>query len=146
MVDEQLMQEYQEAAYQVKLPNGLWGRIYIGQDAKWVTVQSIALIFAYNPYSEVLSEVENSKRQSQLLKLVQDQQYNYDVCRGGAASLLDQSVPANPKLANPWAWEYGVAIYDISQEQAIELGRQFQQNAIVFADALESLEIVDCLA
>jgi Protein of unknown function (DUF3293) len=79
-----------------------------------------ALITAQNPFSQLLSETENADRNQRMRLEIQAQGWAYGDSSGIAA---DQH----------WR-EDGFVIWDAPVEQVLELGRRFEQNAIVFGD------------
>ena len=88
-------------------------------------------ITASNPASELLSNEENAKRRRELEALLQLQGY---VFYGG------EGVGSDPE----WPAEASFLILGISREDAMHLGRQFGQNAIVCGTRGKAAELVDC--
>lgn len=80
-----------------------------------------ALITAHNPYSQCLPPVENEQRQ---LKLVEIVRANNLIFLDGVGK--DQN--------NLWTPEPSIFIVNIELEQAIAIGQEFQQNAIVWGE------------
>jgi Protein of unknown function (DUF3293) len=77
-----------------------------------------AIITAHNPYSQKLSRGENEGRHEQLEKILQE--------RG-----LEQSPSTGQSPDGSWR-EEGFIIFDISLEDALDIGKQFEQHAIVY--------------
>lgn len=81
-------------------------------------VSTAAFITAWNPGSQVLSEVENDARQAELLSEIEAGRLNYLVGYGEREDWL----------------EYSYLVLGISREAALALGEQFEQNAFVWLD------------
>ena len=88
---------------------------------KKYNVTSWALITAFNPYSQCLSAVENRQRHQSLMKLVQSLNLTFF----DAVGKDENSV---------WTPEQSIFVMGIDLEQAIAIGRKFQQNAIIFGE------------
>jgi hypothetical protein len=76
-----------------------------------------AFITAYNPYSRVLSNKENTDRHNELKELAT----NYVTFEGHGVG-EDSS----------WEPELSLLIIGISKNEAINMGKKFEQNAIVY--------------
>jgi hypothetical protein len=76
-----------------------------------------AFVTAYNPYSRVLSNDENSVRHDELKELTKD----YITFEG-------HGVGEDPT----WEPERSLFIIGISKDEASEIGKKFEQNAIVY--------------
>ena len=87
-----------------------------------------AFITACNPYSKHLTDSENARRQDSLALVLKT--------RG---LFFDAGVGQHP--SNNWEGEPSFLVYGVDLEAAKALGRQFEQNAIVWAgaDAVPSL-------
>ena len=88
-------------------------------------------ITASNPASELLSDVQNAGRNRDLEALLKSQ--NLVFCRG-------EGIGSDPT----WPAETSFLILGISREAAMQLGRQFGQNAIVCGSLGHPAELVDC--
>lgn len=88
-----------------------------------------AFITAENPFSEQLTEAENAVRQDQLRE---------DLVKLGASVIEGAGQGDDPS----WPAEASYAVIGISREQACELGRKYQQNAIVWFDAGGTPELI----
>ena len=88
-------------------------------------------ITASNPASELLSDAQNTGRNQELEALLRSQDL---VFYRGEGVGSDASWPA----------EASFLILGISREAAMQLGRQFGQNAIVCGKRGEASELVDC--
>ena len=84
-------------------------------------VTSAAFVTAYNPFSEQLSNDENSARQENLVKEIQS--------RGLS---LFQGLGQHPN--HQWQGEPSVLILGIAFEAAKKLARTYEQNAFVWCD------------
>ncbi len=78
-----------------------------------------AFITAWNPKSVLLSQHENEARHEMLVKIIEKMSYPYFVGHGIGD---DEN----------WPPEQSLLILGISKQEALALGRQFEQNAIVF--------------
>jgi hypothetical protein len=79
---------------------------------------SYAVITAHNPYSQKLSCEENKGRHEQLEKILQE--------RG-----LEHHFSTGESPDGSWI-EEGFIIFDISLDDALAIGKQFEQHAIVY--------------
>ncbi|QKX06434.1 DUF3293 domain-containing protein [Aquimarina sp. TRL1] len=128
-METSLYNAYLETTYQISqgsLPISLKIGHKNGRFKKWCEekkVLSWAIITAYNPYSMLCSNVENENRQ-QILKtyLVQNK-----LC-----SINALGVPAD---AN-WEAEKSLFIYNLTIDKAKQIGKLFEQNAIVYGNIL----------
>ncbi len=82
--------------------------------------RSFAIITAHNPRSEAFSKEENDKRHELLLAHIQQGNYSFD-------SSLGQSPDGT------WQ-EEGVIIFDIELAAALQIGRDFEQHAILYGE------------
>ncbi len=82
-------------------------------------VNCSAFITAYNPYSDVVDDATNEKNQDGLILQVSKQWK----CLPGEAVGLSGEWPVEPSILVP----------GINLEDALELGRSYQQHAILFA-------------
>jgi len=82
-----------------------------------------AFITAYNPYSHILSGEENKERHSQLINAVRT--YTY---------FEGEGIGEDPS----WQPEKSLLIIGITEENAISIGRKFEQNAIVIGSENQS--------
>ncbi len=86
-----------------------------------------AYLTAYNPYSKELSDKENLQRQSQLLSKISCYKF-YEGEGVGEDST--------------WKPERSILIVGITKNEAISLGREFEQNAIVYGTINEVPELI----
>ena len=86
-----------------------------------------AFITAWNPRSDVLTDVENHQRHLQLKEMVRD----YYTLEG-------EGIGVNPA----WKPERSWLIIGISKERAVGIGRDFEQNAIVYGTLNEPAELL----
>jgi hypothetical protein len=77
-----------------------------------------AIVTAHNPYSQKLSKEENEQRHEGLKVILQE--------RG-----LEHSPSTGQSPDGSWC-EEGFIIFDISLEDALAIGKQFEQHAIVY--------------
>ena len=80
-----------------------------------------AFITAFNPYSQELSAQENKDRNHKLEGLIQSLGFDYIHGEGKCGD-------------GDWDGEKSFLIFGISEEQASEIGKEFEQNAIVWCD------------
>ena len=95
-------------------------------------VESWAFITAYNPYSVMQDAGVNTLLNTQLEDYLSGKRY---VFFKGMGVGDDDS----------WEPEASFMVLDIRKEDAIKLGRQFKQNAIVVGVIDTSAELIDCL-
>lgn len=116
---------YSKAVYTV-ISGGTEIRFRVGEKSTQIdtlleenSARIFAFITAFNPFSKLLPVAENKMRQTELLKILR-------------AANLRFLAGYGTNEEETWKREESVFIFDISQENALRLGRQFQQNAIVF--------------
>ena len=80
-----------------------------------------AFITAFNPYSQELSNQENKDRNHKLEELIQSLDFDYIHGEGKCGD-------------GDWDGEKSFLIFGISEKQASEIGKEFEQNAIVWCD------------
>ncbi|CAN4276785.1 Protein of unknown function DUF3293 [Methylophilaceae bacterium] len=99
--------------------------------AKRFKVECFTFITAYNPYSEVLSDKENAKRNGQLKQ---------ELDRLGLTIVIGYG--QDPEMTRKK--EDGFVVFGLGLDAAKELGVKFQQNAIVWcgADAVPNLVLL----
>ena len=95
-------------------------------------VASWAFITAYNPYSVMQNADVNTFLNTQLERYLLEKQY---VFFKGIGVGDDDS----------WEPEASFMVLNIRKEDAIKLGKQFEQNAIVAGVIGNSPELIDCL-
>lgn len=95
-------------------------------------VASWAFITAYNPYSVMQDAGVNTLLNTQLEDYLSEKRY---VFFKGMGVGDDDS----------WEPEASFMVLDIRKEDAIKLGRQFKQNAIVVGVIGNCAELIDCL-
>ena len=80
--------------------------------------RAFAIVTAHNPSSEKLSDEENERRHKELQEV-----------------LLKRSATFGPSVGESpdGAWrEEGVIVYDVALEEALELGKRFEQHAVLY--------------
>jgi hypothetical protein len=132
-----LAADYTYAVYTV-IFKGREIRVYIGQSATELDMilmrhssESYALITAYNPRSTLLSEAENQARNCQLSAELR--QRGFEFLEGCGAS-SDGSWPSEPSFF----------IVGISEPEAVEVARMFDQHAIVYGEKGIAPRLVWC--
>lgn len=83
--------------------------------------KSWAFLTAYNPYSILVPEEQNEFNQNKLIKILLNENY---ILYDGIASSSDNSFPE----------EKSFLCIGISFERSIEIGNEFEQNAILYAE------------
>ena len=123
MISKELLQGYQATCYSILNPNI---DIYLDKEnealqsfLKEQSFDSWCFITAWNPFSKALSLEENTALNSKL-----------------EADLINNTVfPAAGKdTLGEWPPEISFFVGNISKEQALFLGKKYQQNAIVYGD------------
>ena len=94
--------------------------------------ESWAFITACNPYSVMQNEDVNTLLNTQLERYLLEKQYLFFKGMGVGDD-------------NSWEPESSFMVLNIRKEDAIKLGRQFKQNAIVVGVIGTSAELIDCL-
>jgi hypothetical protein len=90
---------------------------------------SWALITAFNPYSQLLSELENQQRHHQLIEHLKQLQLPWL-----------EAVGKDPQ--GIWTPEPSLLILGIERFEAIAIGQRFEQNAIVYGELNQSAELL----
>lgn len=133
---KELQLAYEQTHYIVIWDEGEW-ILQIGvvnpQFNEWLLenkIQTWAFITAYNPFSEALSEKENTKLQSQLERILIKNNYQLWIGRGQGAG--------------NWPAEESFFIANISQELASKLATDFKQNAYVFGSYNSKPQLIFC--
>lgn len=134
MLDATTLQAYRETHYRVQGERGFVLRV--GQHSPPLAqlysaegVNCSAFITACNPASQRLSDAANASRQVQLEAEL-------------AARGLHWLPAVGEHPSNQWPGERSVLVLGLPLEQARRLGRQFGQNALVWADADAVPELV----
>ena len=133
MISPSLLESYESADYHVDASPSFIIKIGIHSaelDSIYKTSHkyTAAFITAFNPYSQELSNQENKDRNHKLEELIQSLHFDY--------------IHGEGKCGNDdWDGEESFLIIGISKEQASEIGKQFEQNAIVWCnkDAIPQL-------
>ena len=122
-IDELLIEAYKATNYEV-IRFGL--SLRIGQKNQHLeeflidnNVFTYAFVSAYNPYSQMLSFMENKARHEKLVIWLRSKGLRYAIGHG---------VPDNLD----WQPEKSVLILGLSKRKTIELGNELEQNAVIF--------------
>ena len=137
-MNPELFEAYKNTTYRVYLPlseidirigvmNPLLQELLLSNH-----VESWAFITAYNPYSVMQNADVNTLLNTQLENYLSEKRY---VFFKGMGVGDDDS----------WEPEASFMVLDIRKEDAVKLGRQFKQNAIVTGVIGNAPELVDCL-
>jgi hypothetical protein len=126
MITPSLLESYKSANYHVDaLPSFI---LKIGMRSpelesiyKTSHKYTAAFITAFNPYSQELSNQENKDRNHKLEELIQSLHFDYIHGEGKCDD-------------GDWDGEESFLIFGISENQASEIGKEFEQNAIVWCD------------
>lgn len=89
-----------------------------------------AIITAHNPQSKILSKEENQEKNRLLLEQIKN--YSY---------LKTESSSKDTK--DDWPIEVGYIIFNIDQESACNIGKHFDQRAIVIGEKDKEAKIID---
>jgi hypothetical protein len=89
-------------------------------------IKSASYITAYNPFSIKLNNIENEKRNEELCKLCKDYKFI-------------EGIGKHP--SNEWEGEPSFLFIGMNLEKAKEIGKKYEQNAILWinADAIPQL-------
>lgn len=93
--------------------------------------ETFAFITAHNPRSKVLTHAENQVRQSALREILRAENLHFLEGYGADEREL-------------WERENSFLVFDIARERAVEIGRKYEQNAIVWGAKMEKIELVWC--
>ena len=137
-MNPELFEAYKNTTYRVYLPlgeidiriglmNPLLQQLLLNNSS-----ESWAFITACNPYSVMQNEDVNTLLNTQLDRYLLEKQY---VFFKGIGVGDDDS----------WEPEASFMVLNIRKEDAIKLGKQFKQNAIVVGVIGNSAELIDCL-
>ena len=137
-MNPELFEAYKNTTYRVYLPlseidirigvmNPLLQELLLSNH-----VESWAFITAYNPYSVMQNADVNTLLNTQLENYLSEKRY---VFFKGMGVGDDDS----------WEPEASFMVLDIRKADAVKLGRQFKQNAIVTGVIGTSAELIDCL-
>lgn len=126
MINLDLLQSYKSADYHVDTSPSFILKIGMHSpelDSIYKTSHkhTAAFITAFNPYSQELSAQENKDRNHKLEELIQSLGFDYIHGEGKCGD-------------GDWDGEKSFLIFGISEEQASEIGKEFEQNAIVWCD------------
>lgn len=95
-------------------------------------IEMWAFITAFNPRSKLLTDEENAARHSELLAVIEIGGYEFLVGYGRSS-------------VGDWPPENSLFILNIDRDDASEIGKRFDQNAIVAGRFGEDTELVWCL-
>ena len=130
-----LNEVYLQTNYVIETPNGEIV-VRVGEKSELLDellekhqARSWVFLTAYNPYSKQLADNENRARQRELLKILEDGRLRYFNGRGEGEN---------------WPFEPSVFIFDIERDRALQIARDFEQNAIVWGQMKEAAELVWC--
>ena len=116
-----LLQAYKSTKYMVFKPNLVIEIGVINDSLNDLVIQhnatEWAYITAYNPFSRILTDVENQERHLELKELTSPN-----------LTFEGHGVGTDPA----WEPELSLLILGISKEEAIVLGKRFEQNALVY--------------
>lgn len=123
-ITDELIKAYYSTEYRVFAPSGTivfegWGcSAELSSLHESFDVNCSAFITAYNPYSDRVKDAVNEKNHARLVLQV-SKQWKY---------LPGEAVA----LSGEWPVEPSILVPGISLEDALELGRSYQQHAILF--------------
>ena len=137
-MNPELFEAYKNTTYRVYLPLGEI-EIRIGVMNLLLqefmlsnNVESWAFVTACNPYSVMQNADANTFLNTQLERYLSEKQYLFFKGLGVGDD-------------NSWEPEASFMVLDIRKEDAVKLGKQFKQNAIVVGVIGNSPELIDCL-
>jgi hypothetical protein len=96
---------------------------------KEVGAESWLFITPYNPRSEVLSKAENESRMNKLKNILLETGLTFSEGEGQGE--------------DAWEPERSVFVPGVSRELAIELGKEFEQYAVVFGEVGKEAELLE---
>lgn len=128
---------YSEAIYRVACPSPFDLKVGIAhaEFAAWLDAQRVdswAIVTACNPYSEPLSDAENAQRMKHLGESLRRE-------------FPGESIFQALGLAADGSWdEVSVLVVGISEERAKMLGKEFEQNAVVYGESDAIARLIWC--
>lgn len=137
-MNPELFEAYKNTTYRVYLPLGeidirigimnlLLQELLLSNNS-----ESWAFVTACNPYSVMQNADANTFLNTQLERYLSEKQYLFFKGMGVGDD-------------NSWEPEASFMVLDIRKEDAVKLGKQFKQNAIVVGVIGNSPELIDCL-
>ena len=130
-----LTKAYRETIYEIE-DHGETIQLYIGQSNRQIdrlltkaNHTGWAIITAFNPYSQCLSESENRERHQNLLEYVRSLK-------------LKAIAGINKDPSGDWVPEISLMVIGIERQQAIAIGQKYQQNAVVFGELGQPPELL----
>lgn len=124
---EALWEAYRRTEYRIGAPYNL--TLKVDEAAVGLSSKPWAYLTAWNPRSQLLPRLENQQRQFELESL-----------------LCDEQVSTFPGVARDplgeWPDEEGVFVAGLSRDRALQLGREFGQNAILVGMGNGTVELV----
>jgi hypothetical protein len=137
MTSDELFDSYRRTTYSAQTPLGPI-HLRVGEPnadidllLKRYGATNWAFVTAFNPGSQILSTAENLQRQDRLEDALR---------RDGLMFFPGEGVGDDPA----WLPERSVLILNISRERAIQLARDFGQNAILVGVEGDTPELVSC--
>lgn len=126
-INEELLAAYNNARFHIYSEPAVTLRVGIESiELKTLMLRhaasTAAFITAFNPYSQLLSDIENNQRNAELLIDIEQGGYKY-------FAGLGQDVDAK------WPGEESYFVLGIDEPAAKALGMKYQQNAIVWCDS-----------
>lgn len=128
---------YSEAIYRVWCPSPFDLRVGVAhaEFAAWLSAQRVdswAIVTACNPYSEPLSDAENAQRMKHLGESLRKE-------------FPGESIFQAQGLAADGSWEeVSFLVLGIGEERAKMLGKEFEQNAVVYGESDAIARLVWC--
>lgn len=120
------LQAYRQTDYRVYAPHPFTLRI--GQFSQALLqlhqqygVSSSAFVTACNPFSRLLTSEQNAERQLKLVEAVEQRGWPYLSGSG-------------QHFSGPWPAEASLLVLGIVRDEAAGIGRDFDQNAVVFCE------------
>jgi len=136
IVDEKVVLDFKKRykdylRYTKFLINNPWGREWVSfqfiPNKESIMKRPFAIITAYNPKDLVLNNFLNFLRNSELEGVIKTLKYDYMTSVGELYDYMEESF----------------IVYDISKQEALRLGRMFDQGTI-FYNSGEIISITDC--
>ena len=126
MITSSLLESYKSADYHVYTTPSFILKIGMHSTEleiiyKKSNTHTAAFVTAFNPFSQELSNQDNKVRNNKLEKLIQSHHFDYIHGEGKCGD-------------GEWDGEESFLIFGINKNQASEIGKEFEQNAIVWCD------------
>ncbi len=135
MFDQDLQNAYEKAIYEIFDPPISWsiGGLVPAIDAllEEHQITTACLITAHNPKSIIVAVDKNQEQQDLLVQFVEQNEWTYFIGQGNDSS-------------GSWPSEDSLLILGLNEIESTQLGRKFEQNAVVFLEIGKPAQLLFC--